>query len=117
MLSQDVWVICLCAQWCHQCRGLEPLFLALAAEQPAVKWSWVDIEDHSDMVDNLHINTFPTYMVIASDEIKFFGPGPAQTKLLPSFARMHANNSTRLFEGDEHLWNAYLALKSLPSNQ
>jgi len=40
---------------------------------PQVRFSWIDIEDESDLVDPIEIETFPTLLVARNGELIFFG--------------------------------------------
>ena len=65
MLSQW-WVVCLCAGWCGACRDYRAQFDAVALQFPAARFLWLDVEDASDTVGDLDIETFPT-LLIADD--------------------------------------------------
>lgn len=110
--SDDVWVICLCAQWCHQCRDLQPAFSMLHRDQPDVRWVWVDIEDHSEMVEALDIETFPTYLVVVDDEVKVLAPGPTNTDALNHFVRLHASSRSGHGLNNPPLWAVFQAIRS-----
>lgn len=66
-------VACLCAQWCLTCGAYRSVFDALAAEMPAVRFIWVDIEDEADLVDPIEVENFPTLLIGAGNEVRFFG--------------------------------------------
>lgn len=66
-------VACLCAQWCLTCGAYRSLFDALAADLPDVRFVWVDIEDEADLVDPIEVENFPTLLIGAGDEVRFFG--------------------------------------------
>ena len=66
-------VACLCAQWCLTCGSYRSVFDALAAEMPNVRFVWVDIEDEADLVDPIEVENFPTLLIGAGDEVRFFG--------------------------------------------
>jgi thioredoxin 1 len=79
------WVVCLCAEWCGTCRDYRAGFERIAAAHPAMRFAWVDIEDHADLADDFDVETFPTLLVASADGTHFLGP------LLP-----HAETLTRL---------------------
>jgi thioredoxin 1 len=83
--ADALWVVCLCAQWCGACREYRPLFEKVAQGHPALRFAWVDIEDHADIADDFDVETFPTILVAGADGTHFVGP------LLP-----HAETLSRL---------------------
>jgi thioredoxin 1 len=56
-------VFCLCAQWCGTCREYQPIFDQLAAQWPDVRFVWVDIESHDELLGDLDIENFPTLLI------------------------------------------------------
>lgn len=66
-------VACLCAQWCGTCRDYRPLFDQLQAEFADAKFAWIDIEDEADLVDPVEVDDFPTLLVVADGQARFFG--------------------------------------------
>jgi hypothetical protein len=45
----------------------------LRAEFPALRFSWVDVEDQADVVDPVDINDFPTLLITRDLQPVFFG--------------------------------------------
>ena len=45
----------------------------LRAEFPALRFSWVDVEDQADVVDPVDINDFPTVLITRDQQPVFFG--------------------------------------------
>ena len=73
--SAPLWVACLCAAWCRTCDGYQATLDALRAQfGTRVRWVWVDIEDHADVLDDVDVETFPTLLVGDGQEVVFFGP-------------------------------------------
>ena len=70
----DWMVICLCAEWCGTCRDWQPQFAQAAAAHPQVRFAWVDIEDQSDAVGEVDIETFPTLLIAQQGRVRFLGP-------------------------------------------
>lgn len=66
-------VACLCAQWCGTCRDYRPLFDQLQTEFADAKFVWIDIEDEADLVDPVEVDDFPTLLVVADGQARFFG--------------------------------------------
>jgi thioredoxin 1 len=87
----DGWVICLCADWCGICRDYQMIFSQMAKRYPAFRFAWLDIEDQSDLVGDLEVETFPTLLLANAQGTRFFGPLTPQAstlaRLLDSLAR------------------------------
>jgi len=70
------WLVaCLCAAWCRTCDEYRVTFDSLAGEFGAkARFVWVDIEDDEDALGDVDVADFPTLLVAAGDEVRFFGP-------------------------------------------
>jgi len=67
-------VACLCAAWCRTCDDYRVTFDALAGEFAGLaRLVWVDIEDDEDALGTVDVVDFPTLLVAAGDEVRFFG--------------------------------------------
>ena len=66
-------VACLCAQWCGTCRDYRPLFDQLQTEFAGAQFVWIDIEEDADLVDPVEVDDFPTLLVVADGQARFFG--------------------------------------------
>ncbi|WP_101049311.1 thioredoxin family protein [Macromonas nakdongensis] len=86
-MAAEVWVVCLCAQWCHVCRGLQPVFAQMHQRLPEVRWAWLDIEDHDEALGELDITTFPTYLIGSDQGVLHFAAGPTHADALEYFVR------------------------------
>lgn len=73
-IDDALWVVCLCAEWCGACREYRPLFEQVARAHSALRFAWVDIEDHAELADDFDVETFPTILVAGSDGTRFIGP-------------------------------------------
>ena len=73
MVTVPLHVICLCAAWCGTCRDYAAVIDTLRAEFPALRFSWVDVEDQADVVDPVDINDFPTLLITRDQQPVFFG--------------------------------------------
>jgi thiol-disulfide isomerase/thioredoxin len=72
--SPELWVFCLCAQWCGTCREYQPLFEQLAQGMPQARFVWVDVEVHDDLLQDLDIENFPTLLLAdAQQQARFAG--------------------------------------------
>jgi len=73
--SPPLLVACLCAGWCTACQAYGPVFAELAHQYPAVRFAWIDIEEHSDALGEpaLDIENFPTVMLLRAGQPQFYG--------------------------------------------
>ena len=72
--TPQLWVFCLCAQWCGACREYQPLFDLVAAQIPQARFVWVDVEEHDALLGELDIENFPTLLFTdASQGPRFAG--------------------------------------------
>jgi hypothetical protein len=76
----DIHVACLCAAWCRVCESYAGVFddvrrgWASQGAGPRVVWHWIDIEDESDWLGELDIETFPMLVVADAAAVRFAGP-------------------------------------------
>lgn len=68
---------CLCAGWCRLCddyrERFEQVAGALSAQLP-LRAHWIDIEEESELVGDVDVDTFPTIVVIdAAGRVRFAG--------------------------------------------
>jgi len=86
MPAEPLTVACLCAAWCRTCDAYREVFKAavdeLRAAGQAVSAHWVDIEDQAELVGDLDVETFPTLLVAAGDDVRFYGPLEPQPETL-----------------------------------
>ncbi len=76
-LPAEIHVACLCAAWCRVCEGYAPVFDDVRRSWPGpgpLVWHWIDIEDQSDLVGDLDIETFPMLLVADAQGVRFAGP-------------------------------------------
>ena len=52
-------VVCLCADWCGTCRDYRRAFEQRARQRDDAMHIWLDIEDDSDWLGDLDVETFP----------------------------------------------------------
>lgn len=86
----DLWVICLCAEWCHICRQMQAALEDDHRLSSMVRWRWVDIEEHADLLGDLDVETFPTYLIGRNDEVLLYAPGPTQPDAIVAFVTPYA---------------------------
>lgn len=81
--SEPLDVICLCAQWCGNCRDYLPVFEALRERLSAgVRQSWVDVEDASEVLGEVEIENFPSVLLLRGEVPLFLGPVVPQAAVL-----------------------------------
>jgi len=66
--------VCLCADWCDTCRDYEGAFEQRARRRDDAIHVWLDIEDDSDWLGDIDVETLPTLLVLHEDRPMFFGP-------------------------------------------
>ena len=76
-------VSCLCADWCGTCRDYRAVLAGEASRHPDSAFVWLDVEDDADLVGDLDVETFPTLLVTAGDEVLFYGA------VLPGAEHLH----------------------------
>jgi thioredoxin 1 len=96
----DRWVICLCADWCGLCRDYQVTFAQMAKRYPAFRFAWLDIEDHSNLVGALEVETFPTLLLADTQGTWFLGPLTPQASTLARVLDALARSS---LQGSPHL--------------
>ena len=88
-------VACLCAQWCGTCRDYLPLFTQLQTEFPQVRFTWVDVENESDLVDPVEVEDFPTLLIARGGSPVFFGPVMPHLETLKRLVQNHVQIDAR----------------------
>lgn len=77
-IASPVHVACLCAAWCRVCEGYQAVFDEVrrgwTQPEPRIQWHWIDIEDESERVGDLDIETFPMLLVADAQGVRFAGP-------------------------------------------
>ena len=74
MSHSQVFVACLCAEWCGVCREYRLVFEQVQTRVPEARFIWVDVEDQADKVDPVEVDDFPTLLIAVGNEARFFGP-------------------------------------------
>jgi thiol-disulfide isomerase/thioredoxin len=114
--QDDWWVLCLCAGWCGVCRDWQPAFDEAARSLPQARFAWVDVEDQSDAMGEVEIETFPTLLIAQGDQARFLGPVPpsaAGVTRLVAALQSQADVSPMLAPSAQGLWRR-LAAHVLP---
>ncbi|MDF3823440.1 thioredoxin domain-containing protein [Leptospira sp. 96542] len=76
-------VVCLCADWCHNCRAYQGTFDALSEQFSGVaRFAWIDIEDDSEVLGDVEVENFPTLLLLRGQAPIFLGPLTPQPGVL-----------------------------------
>ena len=83
-LTTTPWLIaCLCAAWCDTCQSYRQQFNELRQNHRDKIFAWNDIEDHSELIDDLDIENFPTILIEYDSKVLFLGT------MLPDASLVH----------------------------
>ena len=92
------WVVCLCAEWCGVCRDYRAIFEQVAysvqATHPDARFAWVDVEDETDLIGDLDVETFPTVLIVDASGTRFVGPIIPQAKVLQRMLQSIGSSTT-----------------------
>lgn len=81
--AASLQVVCLCADWCHNCRAYQPLFESLQSQfADAARFAWIDIEDDSEVLGDVEVENFPTLLLLHGPTPLFLGPLTPQPGVL-----------------------------------
>jgi len=72
--ESTVLVACLCAAWCRLCDSYRETFAQLREQHPGCRFVWVDIEDDAELLGDLDVETFPTFVIGVGSQLRFIGP-------------------------------------------
>lgn len=72
--GDDIWVVCLCAEWCGVCREYRAVMDQIGTDYPRARLVWVDVEDDEGLAGDIDIDTFPTVLLGQGEVARFFGP-------------------------------------------
>ena len=111
MPPSDLWVICLCAEWCELCKNYRVLFQDMARRHPHLRFAWVDIEDEAALVGEMDIETFPTLLVADSRGGRFYGTLLPHASMLDRLLTVLSAPDAPIFELDT---SAQALLAALP---
>jgi thioredoxin 1 len=108
------WVICLCAEWCGVCRDYRPVFEAVAARHPGLRFAWIDIEDEAERLGDLDIETFPTLLVAEGESQRFLGTLTPHAETLSRLLESLQIPGGRRLDGDALTVSLVAALPGAP---
>lgn len=89
-------VIAFCAQWCGTCREFQPIVDALAACHPEARFTWLDIEDDAELVDDVDIENFPTLAIFRDGLPVYFGTTLPLEKVVAQLLRAAGDSNVPL---------------------
>lgn len=82
-VADPLQVVCLCADWCHNCRAYQPLFESLQGQfSDTAHFAWIDIEDDSEVLGDVEVENFPTLLLLRGETPLFLGPLTPQAGVL-----------------------------------
>ncbi|GAB3039391.1 thioredoxin [Natronobiforma cellulositropha] len=58
------------AEWCGPCTQQEPVVAELEGEYEEVAFTSLDVEDHVETAKAYDVNTVPTLVILADDEVE-----------------------------------------------
>lgn len=66
-------VVALCADWCGTCRDYFTAFAQRAKRDESARHVWIDIEDDSEWLGDVDVETLPTLLILRNGQPMFFG--------------------------------------------
>ncbi len=106
-----LWVACLCAEWCHICRDMRPNLTVDSRLSSKVRLLWVDIEQHADLLGELEVEQFPSYLIAKDSEVLLFAQGPVRADSLMNFIAPYVARPIRPQQVAKEVQQAYEAIK------
>lgn len=77
MVFIDFW-----APWCGPCKRFTPIFEAVAAKNPDLKFVKVNTDDEAELASQFGIQSIPTLGVFKDKELIFLQPGALPEEIL-----------------------------------
>jgi thioredoxin 1 len=91
MPAPTIDIACLCAAWCRLCddyaKVVEQVKPGFDAPGVRLRWHWIDIEDEAELLGDLDIETFPTWVIADAEQVRFAGPVEPQPETLRRLLR------------------------------
>ena len=66
-------VVALCAEWCGTCRDYFTAFAQRAERNPGTRHLWIDIEDDSEWLGDIDLETLPSLLILRDAQPMFYG--------------------------------------------
>ena len=92
--TDPLLVACLCARWCGVCGQYRERFDEVQARFPQVRFLWIDVEDDADLLHPLDVEDFPTLLIAAGSEPRFFGPLAPHAQTLERLVRSQLEDAS-----------------------
>ena len=83
--GRGLFVVVLCAAWCHTCTEFRDGIASIAGAHPDATFVWLDIEDDCAICGDIEVENFPTVVAFRGDQVLHYGitvPSPAVTARL-----------------------------------
>ena len=91
MSARTVHLACLCAAWCRLCDEYAQVIAEVKRDAAwagvDLRWHWIDIEDQADLVGEVDVETFPTWVIADAEGVRFAGPVEPQPDTLRRLLR------------------------------
>ena len=112
-LNSTPWLVaCLCAAWCDTCNSYANTFKEVSQSHQNKCFTWIDIEDYSELVEDIEVENFPTILIQFNDKLLFLGTVIPDSKQLH---RMIQSLEETLAYNNEP--KSLLAINQLPPNK
>lgn len=66
-------VVALCAAWCDTCTEFATTLERIAQTRPEILFVWLDIEDDSEICDDIDVENFPTLAIFRGERLLHYG--------------------------------------------
>jgi thioredoxin 1 len=106
--EEPLVIACLCADWCRTCEAYRETFdkacsaiSAFAPDRPALRFIWIDVENQSDLVGELDIETFPTILIACGCGPLFLGAILPHAQTLDRLVRCALDGSLPLMSSPQ----------------
>jgi thioredoxin 1 len=73
----DFWAV-----WCGPCKRFAPIFDAVAAKHPGVKFIKINTDEEPEIAASFEVRSIPTLAVIKEQSIIFVQPGAVNEEVL-----------------------------------
>jgi thioredoxin 1 len=109
--SAPMLVSCFCAEWCSSCREYRETFQQIHQQYLHIRFLWIDIEDQPDLVGDISVEDFPTLLIAAGAEPRFFGPLTPQHDVLMRLVEVHQKDNGGAALPQRALWDLVARLQ------
>jgi thioredoxin reductase (NADPH) len=71
-------VVALCAAWCDTCNEFRTTLQRIAKARPYLSFLWLDIEDDSEICEDIDVENFPTLAIYRGARLLHYGVSSPQ---------------------------------------